>query len=67
MPLKRVPYPCDPSASDPAGRRKKRGLSKPAAATAELRVKHRHGQQRRQTMDGTAEDLRGIFRGCNVH
>ena len=45
---KRVPYPCDPSSSDPAGKRKRRVLSKPAAATEEPRVKHRHGQQRRQ-------------------
>ena len=48
--LKRVPYPCDPSSSDPTGKRKRRGPLKPAVATEEPRVKHHHGQQRRPTM-----------------
>ena len=43
-------YPCDSSSSDPAGKRKRRGPSKPAAATEEPWVKHCHGQQRKQTM-----------------
>ena len=32
--LKRAPYPCDPSSSDPAGKRRRRGASKSAVATA---------------------------------
>ena len=38
-PPKRAPYPCDPFSSDPAGKRKRRGPSKPAAATEEPQVK----------------------------
>ena len=49
-PPKKAPYPCDPSSSDPAGKRKRRGPSKPAAPTEEPRGKHHHSQQRRQTM-----------------
>ena len=48
-PPKRAPHPCDPSNSNPAGKRKRRGLSKPAAATEKPRVKHRPGQWRRPT------------------